>query len=54
MQQERKNWKRVNHMGVHNTVWKENKWDLKMNPKRRKKYGCIHTELENSKKTSKK
>ena len=41
------------HRGSH-TAWKEKKWDSRMNPKRRKKYGCIHTELRNSKKTSKK
>jgi len=54
MQQERKKkWKRVNHTKVHNIARKEKKWDLRMNPKRRKKYKCTHTEQKNSKRTSK-
>ena len=39
---------------VHNTAWKEKERDLRMNPKKRKKYRCIHTEQRNSKKTLKK
>jgi len=46
--------KRVNHTEVHNTSWKEKKQDLRTNPKKRKKYGCIRTEQRNSKKTLKK
>jgi len=54
MWQERTSEKRVNHMEVHNTARKEEKQDLRTNPKKRKKYRCIHTELRNSKKTLKK
>jgi len=52
--QERMSQKRVNHMEVYNTAWKEKKWDLRTNPKKRKKYVCICTEQRNSKKTLKK
>ena len=54
MWQERMSQKRVNHIEVHNTAQKEKKQDSRTNPKKRKKYGCIHTEQRNSKKTSKK
>jgi len=40
--------------GGSHTAQKEKKWDSRMNPKKRKKYGCIHTEQRNLKKTSKK
>jgi len=41
-------------MKVHNIAWKEKKWDLRTNSKRRKKYECTHTEQKNSKRTLKK